>query len=108
MTCSYALLDFFKVSTIELSKFNLAKLDGDTIRHQFVEQIVPQSDKEMVRRREKTHASFYYNSDFKYEYQKNNNCILITYKWKISGDFFIRIINKMYTAKLDLASYKLT
>ena len=107
-TCSYALLDFFKVSTVALSRFNLAKLDGDTIRQQFVEQIIPQSDKEMVRRREKIHGSFYYNPEFTYEYQKHSNCINITFKWRISGDFFIRIVNKMYTAKLDLTSYKLT
>ena len=107
-TCSHALLEFFKVNATELSKLNLEKLDGNKIRQQFIEQIIPQSDKDLERKREKMHSSFYNNPKFTYEYQKHNNFIVISYRWRISGDFFIRIIDKTYSAKLDLTRYKLT
>lgn len=107
LTYTYGFLDFFKVETNELTKIDLDRLEGNSIREQFIEQFVPQSDKDKVKRREYGCISNITNTNFSYNYLKISNEILITYKWKITCGF-ISIINKTYTAKLNLTNYTLT
>lgn len=104
-TYSFELLDFFKVVSNDLSKMD--RLDGNKIRKEFIEQIVPTADKEKVKRKEKGCIFIFENPKFTYQYHKSSNTIQITYKWKISCDF-LKIINKTYTAKLNLTNYTLT
>lgn len=104
----YGLTDFFKIKTNDLAQLDLNKLEGKTIRKQFIEEIVPAADKEKVERKKRPGASLYDNAAFTYQYNKNSGYILITYKWKVSGQYMFNIINKTYSANLDLKTYKLT
>lgn len=106
-TYAYGLIDFIKVPTPDLTKIDLRRLDGNEITDQFIKQVVPQADKENAERKMKGCISVFINPKFEYQYKKNYNYIMITYKWKITCDFF-RIINKTYSAKLNLSDYTLT
>lgn len=101
---SYGLIDFFKVENAALDGLPYEELDGEAIRQQFIEEIVPSADKKMVARREKNNTSLYYNPSFNYLYSAHSGDIEITYKWRVYGDFGIKVINKTYKAKYDIAT----
>lgn len=99
----YGVLDFFKVNTTELNEIGYQGLNGDTQRKKFIDEIVPEADKKKVKRKLGVEMAFY-NSDFTYSYNPKTKRILVRYRWKLNGDFGIRIINKTYTAEYDIAS----
>jgi hypothetical protein len=100
----YGLIDFFKVENAALDRVPYDELDGDTIRANFIDEIVPASDKKLVARRERNNMSLFINPSFRYLYLSDSGYIEITYKWKVYGDFWIKIINKTYKANYDMVT----
>jgi len=96
------LVNFFKVATRDLSGIDYASLDGNEIRERFIEEMIPQTDKERVKRKEKNCTTARYAPGFDYKYIPGARELVITYKWKISCDHIYRIINKTYTATYSL------
>ena len=101
----YGLLKFVKVAILDLGSIDLSKLDGDTIREQFTQQIIPQTDKAKFNRRESMCMSIVERSQFTYNYQKEENSIFVSYRWKTSCELLFNIVNKKYIAKLSLNTY---
>lgn len=99
---TYYIEDFIKVNTNELRAIDYEKLDGVMLRKKFIEEIIPEADKLGVARREKGCTTLYENPEFNYDYLRDSQEILITYKWKITCDFFFNVINKTYTTRLDI------
>jgi hypothetical protein len=98
----YGLIDFFKVKVSDLENINLDNISGTEIRKNFIAKIVPESDKNKVIQKQKSCTSSNHTPQFIYDYKKETNSILITYKWRISCDFLYKIINKTYVAMYDI------
>lgn len=97
-----SLLDFFKVKTSDLERMNLGNIDGAEIRKNFIEKIVPESDKQKVAKNEKMCSMGNYTGVYTYNYKKETKEILIKYKWRISCEFLFNIINKTYVALYNI------
>jgi hypothetical protein len=101
-TYTYGLIDFIKVSNGQLPSGSFITLDGQELRRQFINTIIPQEDKSRVNRKDKDCASTTYSQDFKYKYIKETNEIEVDCYWKIKCDFLYTIINKQYKAKYNI------
>lgn len=99
---SHGLIDYFKVNLSDLKPVYLENIDGLEIRKNFIEQVVPEADKNKVEKNAKNCSMTYYVPEFKYDYKKETNGIVITYKWRISCEFLFNIINKTYSALYDI------
>ena len=94
-------IDFIKVKAIDLQHINMSNIDGNFIRQKFIEEIVPASDKERVKRKSKSCSMGSTYSDFKYNYDRKTKLVEVKYKWKITCDF-LRVINKNYSSFYSL------
>lgn len=94
-------IDFIKVRTIDISNINMAGIDGNRIRQKFIDEIIPEEDKERVERKGKHCGIGVDHYDFKYTYDRHSRLLAIEHKWKITCDFF-RVINKVYTSRYDI------
>lgn len=104
---NYGLIEFIKVKSPDFNGLELNKLNGNAIRKKLIDEIVPQSDKDRVAKKMKRYQSFSYNPSFTYDYQQEKKEVIITYHWKITSTF-IRIVNKKYSARYDIASETFT
>jgi hypothetical protein len=104
-TANY-ILDFIKVDKSYMKNIKLENLDGKLVREKFIDQVVPQTDKDRVKRKERQCTSQYINPQFTYNFNKLTNEVEIIYKWKISCDFIYKIINKTYTANYNINDAK--
>lgn len=68
----------------------------------FLNEIVPQSDKDHVSKKERDCSAGNTYYDFNYEYKPAMKQLEIKYKWKASCDFVVKLINKTYTAAYDI------
>jgi hypothetical protein len=105
---SHGLIDFFKIKLSDLKSVNLANIDGMEIRKNFIEQVVQEADKNKVAKNEKNCSMTHYIPEFIYDYKKETNAILVTYKWRISCEFLFNIINKTYVALYNIETKTFT
>ena len=104
----YGLIDFFKVTTTDLNQVNYEEIDGASLRKRFIDEAIPESDKQWVQKKEKGCSMGSYYTDFDYTYDPGTKELNISYKWKISCDFLYKIIDKVYTAKYNLDTKQFT
>lgn len=97
------IIRFFKIKTAELEQVNLEQLDGAQIRKRFTEEIIPESDKLLVRRKTKWDIITYFDSQFSYQYLPETKQLEVVYLWKKTGEFGRKIIHKEYRALYDPA-----
>lgn len=90
-----------KVRTADLSKVDYATMDGSEIEKRFRNEVVPEKDKKRVKNA--TCSTGFSSFEFDFEYVESENKVRITYKWKETCDFFVKLVNKTYIADYDLA-----
>lgn len=100
---SFYPIDFIKVSTNDIDGIIISDIDGNLIREKFLKEIIPNEDKEKVKRksRECMSGTDYY--DFEYSYNRQKKEVEIKYKWKVTCDFF-KVINKTYSATYNISN----
>lgn len=94
-------LDFIKIKTKDISNINISGIDGHLIRQKFIDEIIPEADKERVARKSKHCSMGTDHYDFTYTYDKHTRLLGMEHKWKITCDFS-RVINKVYTSHYDI------
>jgi|GEM_PF-2809641 len=101
-TYTYGLIDFIKVPNQELPSVGFIKLDGQELRKLFINEVIPQEDKNRVTRKDKNCTSGFYSKDFIYSYIKGTDEVEIICHWKIKCDFLYNIINKKYVVRYNI------
>jgi len=93
---------FFRVKNEELAGLNYKEFDAVSLRARFFAEIVPQPDKERVKRKgEGADINEINRWDFKYNYHPGSRLLEMTYRWKVPGKL-TAAINKTYKARYDL------
>ncbi|HRP91205.1 MAG TPA: hypothetical protein PKX92_14350 [Edaphocola sp.] len=103
-TYTCGLIDFIKVSNREMPSVGFLKLDGLELRENFVNNIIPEEDKNRVTRKERHCTSTFYSRNFKYKYIKETDEVEILCHWKIKCEFLFNIINKKYVSRYSIES----
>lgn len=101
---TFGIIDFFKVNTKDLNESDYEELDGKILREKFIAEIVPESDKEKVAKKSGNHMMMFENPKFTYTYNRYLKRILINYRWKLNGDFGIKVFNRTYNAVYEIAT----
>jgi hypothetical protein len=95
------LMTFFWVKNDELEELHYRELDVVALREKFFEEIVPESDKESVKKKARNYVPGVRSWDFKYNYHPDSRLLEMTYRWKVEGRL-TAAINKTYKANYDL------
>jgi hypothetical protein len=96
-------LSFIKVQNSELAKTDYTVLDGDSIRKKFIDEIVPEKDKQKGNIDNKCMTA-YISATFHYQFIESNNQIEIQYKWKVKCEMVSTLINKTYAARYNIST----
>lgn len=97
-------ISFFKVSNTELAKTNYTLLEGDSIRKNFIAQIVPEKDKLKGKKVDNCLMSSE-SGTFSYLFIEATNQLEVKYHWKIKCELLGTIINKTYIARYNIISH---
>lgn len=96
------LLYLIKVARQDLDGINFQELDGNEIRKKFIEEVVPNEDKERVKSKDNCSMGSYLTDFTYFKYYSETKEIEIGYKWKINCEFLYKIINKTYIARYNI------
>ncbi len=94
-------LNLIKVNRTAFQNINFSEIDGNQIRQKFIDEIIPNADKEKVKAKKSKYAFLSVSEHSYFKYQSKNKVIEITYKWHEKNDYFT-IIKKEYKANYNI------
>lgn len=96
------LIDFYKVASKDLEHIDVEALDGNALKQQFVEEVIPAADKVVETKKSGTNYRQY-----TFTYNKAFNRVDVVCKWMYRYRFFFsKDVEKVYAAKYNLQSMR--
>jgi hypothetical protein len=92
--------DLFKIKNSELRRIDYKSLNGDSIRTNFYNEIIPTKDREKGDGKNCTTTSI--KIDYEYKLIESDNLIEVRCHYKVTCEFMIRLVKADYFAKYDL------
>ena len=96
----------YKIRNNYLIRVDYKSINGDFIRMKFLDEVIPQEDKNRVSRKMKNCTSSFTSYDYNYRYVESDDQIEIQCLWKVKCDFLYNLIKKEYRANYDITKSK--
>lgn len=96
--------NYYKISNLSLARVDYRSINGDSIRRQFYDEIIPEKDRiklSLKECRSSGSTSFHYQ----YKFIENEAAVEIYCKCRASCDFIVKL-KETYAAKYDLRNKK--